>query len=119
MFYKKKNYYYGTITKLTKKTKAFLWIEECQKAWELIKQNYIEAPILISPNWQVEFHVHTNASLLAMGAMLSQNVTRKSDQPIVYTSKLLSRAEQNYSTIKRKVLAMVLKKKQVQTLFVG
>jgi hypothetical protein len=23
----------------------------------------IEAPILISPNWKVEFHVHTNASL--------------------------------------------------------
>jgi Fe2+ transport system protein B len=25
------------ITKLTKKTKTFLWIEECKKAWELIK----------------------------------------------------------------------------------
>ncbi len=58
------------ITKLTRKTKTFLWTEECQKAWELIKQKYIEASILISPNWQVEFHVHTNASLLAMGAML-------------------------------------------------
>ncbi len=38
------------ITKLTRKTKTFLWIEECQKAWELIKQKYIEALILISLN---------------------------------------------------------------------
>jgi hypothetical protein len=42
-----------------------------------------------------------------MGVMLSQNVTRKSDQPIVYASKLLNKVEQNYSTIEKKVLAMV------------
>jgi len=28
----------------------------------------MEAPILIPPNWQLEFHVHTYASLLAIGA---------------------------------------------------
>jgi hypothetical protein len=60
------------ITKLTKKTKAFLWIEEYQKTWELIKHKYIKASILISPNWQVEFHVHINASLLAVGAVVSE-----------------------------------------------
>jgi hypothetical protein len=38
------------IIKLTIKTKTFIWTEECQKSWELIKQKYIEAPILISPN---------------------------------------------------------------------
>jgi hypothetical protein len=38
------------ITKLTKTTKTFLWTEEGQKAWEFIKQNYIETSILISPN---------------------------------------------------------------------
>ncbi len=67
------------ITKLTRKTKTFLWIEECQKVWELIKHKYVEAPILISPNWQVEFHVHTYASLSTVWAMLSQNVTRNND----------------------------------------
>jgi hypothetical protein len=81
------------ITKLTKKTKTFLWIEECQKAWELIKQKYIETNILISPNWLVEFHVHTYASLLTMGIMLSYNLTRKSDQPLVYASRLLNKVD--------------------------
>jgi hypothetical protein len=46
----------------------------------------------------VEFHVHTNASLSAMGAMLSQNVTRKNDQPIMHASKVMNRVEQNYNT---------------------
>jgi hypothetical protein len=73
----------------------------------LIKQKYIEASILISPNWQVEFHADTDASLLVVGAMLSQNVTRKNDQPIVYASRLLNRIKHNYSTTKREVLTMV------------
>jgi hypothetical protein len=95
------------ITTLTRKIKIFLWIEECQKAWELIKQKYIEAPILISPNWQVEFHVHRDASLLTIGIMLFHNLTRKSDQLVVYASRLLNKIEQNYSTTKRKVLVLV------------
>jgi hypothetical protein len=76
------------IIKLTKKKKKNFWTKECQKAWELNKQKYVEALILISPNWQMEFHVHTYASLLAIGAMLFQNLTRKSDQPVVYASRL-------------------------------
>jgi len=78
--------------KMTRKTKTFFWIEECQKPCELIKQKYIETIILISPNWHVEFHVHTYASLLVVGAMLSQNVTRKNDQLVVHAFKLLNKA---------------------------
>ncbi len=81
------------ITKLTKNIKTFLWIEECQKAWELIKHKCIETPILISPNWQVEFHVYIDASLLVVGAMLSQNLMGKSDQAMMYASKLLNKTE--------------------------
>ncbi len=95
------------IIKLTRKIETFLRTKECHKAQELIKQKYIETQILLSLNWQVEFHVHTNASLLIVGVMLFQNVTRKSDQPIVYVSKLLNRAEYNNSTIEKKALVMV------------
>jgi hypothetical protein len=36
------------ITKLFKKSKVFEWAEECQNAWKEIKNQYIQAPILIS-----------------------------------------------------------------------
>jgi hypothetical protein len=58
----------------------------------LIKQKYIEAPIIIPPKWDVEFHVHTYASLLTMGALLAQNIIGESDQPIVYAFRLLNSA---------------------------
>jgi hypothetical protein len=62
---------------------------------------------MISPNWQVEFHVHIDASLLTMGATLSQNVTRKSDQLVMYVSGLLNKIEQNYNTTEIEALVMV------------
>jgi hypothetical protein len=62
--------------------------------------------MLISLNWHVEFHVHIDASLLDVGAMLSWNVTRTSDQPIVYTSRLLNKTQHYYSIIEIKALAM-------------
>jgi hypothetical protein len=54
----------------------------------------------------VEFHVYIDASLLVVGAMLSQNILGKSDQPIVYASRFLNIIKQNYSTTHTKVLAM-------------
>ncbi len=50
------------ITKFFKKCEIFEWITKYQNVWEDIKNQYVQAPILISPNWELEFYVHTNAS---------------------------------------------------------
>jgi hypothetical protein len=59
------------ITKLLCKIKLFVWITGCQQAWEAIKQRYLDAPILIAPKWDMEFHVHIDASNLIVKAMLA------------------------------------------------
>ncbi len=41
---------FAPITKLFKKTEIFEWTIECQTIWEDIKNQYIQAPILINPN---------------------------------------------------------------------
>jgi hypothetical protein len=61
----------------------------------------MEAPLLIPPNSQLEFHVHTDASLFVVGTVLAQNPTCKYDQPIVYASTLLDKAKHNYTTTER------------------
>ncbi len=70
-----------------------MWIKKCQKSWELIEHKYIEALILIPPKWDLEFHVHIDASLLFVGALLAQNITRKSEQLILYEYRLLNSVE--------------------------
>jgi hypothetical protein len=67
------------ITKLMQKLEEFIWTQECQKTWEMIKHKYMEVPILIAPNWEKEFHVHTDVSNLAIRAMLAQNMDDKCD----------------------------------------
>jgi hypothetical protein len=46
-----KNFVAIMAPKMTIKVETLFWTEEYMKPWELIKQKYIEAPILISPNW--------------------------------------------------------------------
>jgi hypothetical protein len=53
-FYKRfiRNFTYvmAPITKLFRKPKMFKWIVECQIVWEDIKNQYIQATIIINPN---------------------------------------------------------------------
>ncbi len=67
----------------------------------------MDAPILIAPKWDMEFHVHIDMSNLAIEAMLAQNPTKKCDQPIAYASKLLNNAKKNYTTTNKEALIMV------------
>jgi hypothetical protein len=69
-FFKNFAFIMASIIELMRNIEQFLWTLECQITWDLIKQKYVEAPILISPNWDVEFLVYKNASLLVVGAML-------------------------------------------------
>ena len=94
------------ITQLTRKGEAFDWTTECKNAYQYIKTRYQNAPILIGVDWKLEFHIHTDASDIAVGAMLAQNPTGKTYQPIAYTSRLLSKAEKNYTTTEKEALAM-------------
>jgi hypothetical protein len=65
------------------------------------------APILVFSNWEKTFHVHVDASTIALGAILAQPGTWELDHPIAFFSKKLSKSEKNYNTIEREGLAMV------------
>jgi hypothetical protein len=95
------------ITMLLRKAKVFEWTGKCQTTWENIKNPYIQAPILNSPNWKLEFHVHIYASQLAVGAILAQNPTCKIYKLIMYSSRLLNYIEKNYNYTKIEALAIV------------
>jgi hypothetical protein len=45
----------------------------------MIKVLYVDALILITCRWDLKFHVHTNASNLAVGTILAHNINIKCD----------------------------------------
>ena len=94
------------LTKLTKKTEKFVWTTEQQNAFDTLKEKLMTAPVLKYPDFSQEFTVTTDASDYAIGAVLSQGKVGN-DRPIAYASRVLSKAEQNYNTTEKELLAIV------------
>jgi len=63
--------------------------------------------VLRGPNWNLPFHIHTNASNYAIGVVLGQEEGDNSHYVIYYISKNLVGAEQNYTITKNEFLAVI------------
>jgi hypothetical protein len=72
-----------------------------------LKQKMVTAPILAFPDWSKVFHVHVDASSIALGVVLAQLGAGDINHPLAFASKKLSTVEINYTTNEREGLAMV------------
>lgn len=71
-----------------------------------LKNLLINAPILRYPDFTQPFVLTTDASNIAIGAVLSQS-TPPNDHPVAYASRTLNETEQKYSTIEKELLAII------------
>ncbi|XP_035837089.1 uncharacterized protein LOC118485000 [Helianthus annuus] len=94
------------LCKLLLKDQPFEFNQDCQNAFNVLKQKLVEAPILQSPNWSLPFEIMCDASDYAVGAVLGQRVDKK-PVAIYYASKTLSDAQLNYTTTEKELLAVV------------
>lgn len=69
---------------------------------ETIKTLITNDPILIYPNYEKKFTLTTDASNIALGAVLSQD-----RHPICFASRTLNEHEINYSATEKELLALV------------
>lgn len=93
--------------RLLKNDATFCWDGNGQKRLDVLKEKMATAPILVFPDWKKEFHVHMDASCIALGAILTQLGEGDTDHLISFISRELSKVERNYSTIEQEGLAMV------------
>lgn len=94
------------LTHLLKKDVPFKFDAICEEAFSELKNKLITAPILVYPDFEKEFFVTTDASNVALGAVLSQKY-EDGDHAIAYASRVLNDAETRYSTIEKELLAIV------------
>jgi hypothetical protein len=64
-------------------------------------------PILVFLDWINEFHLHVDASSVALGAVLAQPRARHIDHMLSFSRRKLSTVEISYTTTEREGLAMV------------
>ncbi|KAM6562879.1 hypothetical protein CsatB_022877 [Cannabis sativa] len=80
--------------------------EDCLKAFKVLKEKLISAPIVTSPNWELPFELMCDASDYAIGVVLGQRVDRVF-HTIYYASRTLNDAQLNYATTEKEMLAIV------------
>ncbi|GJX94694.1 putative reverse transcriptase domain-containing protein [Tanacetum coccineum] len=82
-----------SLTELTQKNKKYIWGENQESVFQLLKQKLYEALILALPEGNDDFVVYCDASDQGLGAVLMQR-----EKVIEYASRQLKPNEENYTT---------------------
>ena len=69
------------------------WTEECNEAFEKLKNALVNAPILRALDWNKPFCVHIDASKFAVGCVLAQPCEHNMDFPVSYARRKLISAK--------------------------
>ncbi|GJT77563.1 reverse transcriptase domain-containing protein [Tanacetum coccineum] len=91
---------------LLEKDTPFEFNDECQKAFESLKEKLTCALVIVSPNWNLPFELMCDASDFAVGDVLVQK-DGKNFHPIYFASKTLNQAQQRYTKTKKELMAVV------------
>ena len=87
--------------------KEWQWGQKEQAAFDQLKQTLTSAPVLAHPDPQRQWIVQTDASVYAIGGVLSQKQDDGTVRPVAYWSHKLGKAARNYSATERELMAVV------------
>ena len=95
------------MVKLTRKDTPFNWDNECQVAFQNLKDNLISAPILKHFDPEKEILVETDAFDYVSTSILSQRNEEGILHPVVFFSKKHSSAKCKYEIYDKELLAII------------
>ena len=111
------NYYRRFIKEYAKKSRALeemcgktneklIWSDNCNKAFEDMKNALTESPILAFPDFKKEFILDTDASFDTIGAVLSQRGSDGKERVVAYGSHAMNPHERGYCITRKELLAI-------------
>jgi transposase InsO family protein len=92
---------------LTKKDVKWHWTDECEKAFQTLRDAITKYPVLMAPDPNKDYILETDASDEALSATLLQRDDNDELHPVAYASKTLNDAQRNYTVTDREALAIV------------
>ena len=88
-------------------TKKISWTDEATKSFYTLKDKLTSFPILRKPDFSKPFEVVCDASILGLGAILTQRTEEGHEYPIIFSIRSLHGSEKNYGISKLELLAVV------------
>ena len=95
------------LNNLLKKGIKWCWETKEQGAFEKLKKQICEEPVLIQPDQKKPFEVKVDASNYVCGAVLMQQDEKNVQHPVAFFSKTMNEAQRNYDVYNRELLALV------------
>lgn len=95
------------LTRLTGKTQQFEWGSEQQEAFDTLKAKLMAYPLLRRPDFSKPFIVHTDASVKAVGAVITQQDEAGREYAVAYHSAKLNPVQRNWAVTHLECYAVV------------
>ncbi|GKV19333.1 hypothetical protein SLEP1_g29611 [Rubroshorea leprosula] len=102
--------------KALREPKHFQWTDECQRAFDELKQYLVSAPLLSKPVEGESLYLYMGVTGEAVSLVLLRE-ENKNQKPICYVSKVLQGAEQNYTLAEKAAFALVYTARNLRAYF--
>ena len=106
------------LTNLTKMNVRFQWTDCHQSTFETLKQKLSSALVLGHPNFSLPYKLYMDASLYAVGVVLTQEFP-EGERVIQYLSKQLTPGQQKWPVIEREAYAIIFAVNKLRHFLLG
>ena len=103
------------LTELTKLDVPFIWTEQCQKSFELLKEYLFKEPILVYPDTRKPYTLYTDANNYTWTEVLTQRYVHEIEgkdkevyHPVTYLSGLFRGRQLNWATLTKEAYAIYM-----------
>ena len=102
------------LSSMTSSKVKWQWTDVHQKAFDEVKRIITKETLLMYPDFNKPFDIHTDASKTQLGAVISQN-----GKPVAFYSRKLNQAQIRYTTTERELLAIIETLKEFRNILLG
>ena len=104
---------------LTQGNRKFQWTNVEQKSFDDLKAAMAEATMQAHPDWSKPFYILTDASKFAVSGLVAQFDDENNPRILSAVSRLVKKAEMNYATHEKELLAVIYTIKKNSYILVG
>ena len=95
------------LNRLLQKDVPFVWDKTCEAAFQILKEPLVSSPILAFPEANEDYILYTDASDVAIGAVVAQKDKNGEERVISYASKAFTGSKKNWTTTEKEAYAVV------------